>query len=410
MTVSNYPPRRVGIIVRAVGIGLILLPISAEAETPGRTVRELQRQLQERDAIIRDLARRIEEVERRMGERPDTSPPKQPTAGPAAATAPVSTMQPPSAATAAAGANEQPDAAQTAQSTPTSESKPSTPGQVTATEEEAERALERTLTATGALLLEYGQIEIEPSFTYAHRDNEVSVLTPAGFVDFRVRRNEFEEALGVRAGLPLDAQAELRLPYSIVHQQVSFGEEGISRTGSGMGDVSVGLAKTVLREKGWRPDVTARVTWNTPTGQSEDDNVALVSGSGFNQIIGELVALKRQDPLAFVLSGSYQRTFNKKDGVEPGDEYGFVLGAYLATSPETSVNLSLQQTFSNDYQRHGRTVNESGQVQSVLNIGISSILERQMLLNLTAGVGLTDDSPDYTVMLSLPIRFGIPVP
>jgi hypothetical protein len=33
-----------------------------------------------------------------------------------------------------------------------------------------------------------------------------------------------------------------------------------------------------------------------------------------------------------------------------------------------------------------------------------------VLLNLTAGVGLTDDAPDYSVMLSLPIRFGIPVP
>jgi hypothetical protein len=149
------------------------------------------------------------------------------------------------------------------------------------------------------------------------------------------------------------------------------GDQGVSRTGSGVGDFSFGLAKTVLSEKGWRPDVTARLTWNAPTGETEDDTVPLVSGSGFNQISGELVALKRQDQLAFVLSGSYQKTLDKKKGVELGDEYGFVLGAFLATSPETSLNISLQQTFSDDARIHGMVADESNQVQSVLNIGVS---------------------------------------
>jgi hypothetical protein len=111
-----------------------------------------------------------------------------------------------------------------------------------------------------------------------------------------------------------------------------------------------------------------------------------------------------------VLSAAYETTFNKINGTQPGDRLGFSLGAFLATSPETSLNLSLQQTFSDDVRRHGTVVNESDQTQSVLNIGISSILGRQVLFNLLAGVGLTEDAPDYSVMLSLPIRFGIPVP
>lgn len=389
------------VFVWTVGIGLLMLPLSGQAAETGATVRDLQRQLQERDAIIRDLLRRMQNVERRMGDQVDAAP------------APVPPIQAPEPATVApaAPADSEPPAARTAQSAPAPESKPSAPGQVTATEEEAERALERTLTATGALLLSFGQIELEPSFTYTRQESTLgSIFTPSGILQFKVRRNEFEQALGLRAGLPLNSQAELRLPYSIVQQQVSFGDQGNSTTGSGIGDLSVGLANTLLHEKGWRPDVTARVTWNAPTGQSEDDDVVLGSGSGLNQLRGELVALKRQDPLAFVLSASYQKTFNKIDGVEPGDQYGFVLGGVLALSPESSLNLSLQQTFSDDLRRYGKEVNESGQVQSVLNLGISTFLDRQILLNITAGVGLTDDAPDYTVMATLPIRFGFPVP
>ena len=111
-----------------------------------------------------------------------------------------------------------------------------------------------------------------------------------------------------------------------------------------------------------------------------------------------------------MLSAAYETTFNKIKGVEPGDRVGFSLGAFLATSPETSLNLSLNQTFSDDLRRHNRVVNQSDQVQSILNIGISSILGRQVLLNLLAGVGLTEDAPDYSLMVSLPIRLGIPVP
>jgi hypothetical protein len=412
-----------GTLVRAAGIGLMLLPVSvAAAAKPEVTARELQRQLEElkqqleeRDAINRDLLDRVEDLERRVGKHPVTPASTQPDSGRAAVAAPKPAKQSPATASASTKGERATQAAaraaETAQSTPTPESRPSAPGEIKVTEEEAERALERSLTATGALLLPYGQIEIEPSFTYTRADIREQVFTPAGFAQVRVRRNEFGQGLGGRVGLPFAAQAELSLPYNIVQQEISLGgAPGPSRTGSGLGNFSVGLAKTVLRERVWQPDVTARLTWNTPTGEFQDDNVPLASGSGFNRLRGEFVALKRQDPLAFVLSAAYETTFNKIKGVEPGDRLGFSVGAFLATSPETSLNLSLNQTFSDDLRRHNRVVNQSDQVQSILNIGISSILGRQVLLNFLAGVGLTEDAPDYSLMLSLPIRLGIPVP
>jgi hypothetical protein len=280
--ISRRPPRRSAVLVRAVGCGLVLLPVSAEAAAAPdamvrklqRQLQELQRQLEERDAINRDLLHRVEDLERRIGGGLEASAPPQPGRSAAVASKPARQSGDAAASVPAAPARSEPAAVRTAQSTPTPESKPSAPGQVTATEEEAERALERTLTATGALLLSYGQIEVEPSFTYTRREDKLGVFTPFGPLEFKVRRNEFQEALGARVGLPLDAQAELSLPYSIVQEETNVGDQGVSRTGSGVGDFSFGLAKTVLSEKGWRPDVTARLTWNAPTGETEDGHRA----------------------------------------------------------------------------------------------------------------------------------------
>jgi hypothetical protein len=47
----------------------------------------------------------------------------------------------------------------------------------------------------------------------------------------------------------------------------------------------------------------------------------------------------------------------------------------------------------------------SNQLSSTLLFGVSSIVGHRTLLSLAAGVGLTKDAPDYTVYLSLPMRF-----
>src|SRR5262249_4968021 len=73
------------------------------------------------------------------------------------------------------------------------------PGQFEVDEEAAERALERTLTATGALLVPQGYAELQPAFSYTRR--EIPNLVP-----FNVERNEFAASLTGRIGLPWESQ------------------------------------------------------------------------------------------------------------------------------------------------------------------------------------------------------------
>jgi hypothetical protein len=47
-------------------------------------------------------------------------------------------------------------------------------------------------------------------------------------------------------------------------------------------------------------------------------------------------------------------------------------------------------------------------VIGTLNFGASSIIGRGKFLDLTVGMGLTDGAPDYSVGISLAVRFDIP--
>jgi hypothetical protein len=289
------------------------------------------------------------------------------------------------------------------------------PGQVEIDEEAIERALDFTLVEEGALLLPAGRAEFTPSFTYTRRTNDFPVVVDPGGANLlgeqEVRRNEFEFSAGLLVGLPFDSQLELDLPYNLVNQsgvnQVLGTEvEDSSDTGHGWGDFSVGLAKTVLRERNWLPDVVLRVNWNTGTGDRQNSDVPL--GAGFQELTGSVSLIKRQDPLVFVGGGFYQWAYDQEDDIDPGDSYGFSIGTFLAASPNTSLSVVLNQSFGDEVEVAGQRIRGSDTVQSVLALGASAILTRNVLLSGAVGVGLTDDSPDYSVSLSLPIRFNTP--
>ncbi len=334
---------------------------------------DLQEQLQTRDAIIIELQRRLEQLERRLTEEGVLEVEEAPEIEPVA--------------------------------TPR-------PQQGLAVDElSAERALERTLVDEGALLLPAGQAEISPTANYSYRDNDAPFVVDGQVIELRVRRKEFEFGLGLAVGLPFDSQFEVNVPYNLVNQENTIRGGGAALAsedewGHAIGDISLGLAKTVLREDGnWWPDVIVRGIWDTNTGERSDNDVPL-DGS-FNELRGQVVMLKRQDPLAFVGSFSYSYTF-EDDDFQPGQQFGITLGANLALSPETTLTVALNQAFTDDFKFDGDKVDGSNQNASSFDFGGSVIIGPRMLFRLTSNIGLTDDAPDYGLRAGLSYRFNTP--
>jgi hypothetical protein len=395
------------------GIGAVLMTAApafaqlAFAQTAEPTIEALQKQLRARDALIENLVRRVEKLERQArtgipatGNQPATRAVAR--SGPGASSPEPTEVAlhpevgPPLPMTAQAAPPPTP-----APQAPAAASPPA-PGQFEVSEEAAERALERTLVATGNLVVPQGFAEVEPLFSYTRREAPTQIF-------FNVNRNELFPAVDVRVGLPWESQVEMLLPWNFNEQQVTnvtvAPPQSVSnRWGNAVGDLTIGGAKTILHESGWVPGLLGRVSYEIPTGPQFANGVPLVSGQ--DRLSFSLTALRRQDPLVFVGTGGYTKAFTT-NRINPGDQANFTFGAFLATSPETTLRGVLQENFLQNVSVNGVTFRGSDSVQSILSFGASSILGRGALVDLQAGIGLTNTSPKYTVILSSTWRFGV---
>lgn len=277
----------------------------------------------------------------------------------------------------------------------------------------AQRALERTLTQAGALLLPAGTYELTPNFRYIRL--EQTLPFPTTFTDpgsgttglvmasRRLRSNHLTAALDLRAGLPLESQLEVSLPFNHVRaSDVDDFNNANSDNASGMGDISVGLAKTLFREQGFRPDLVGRLIYNAGNGKRQSGMVSF--NGGFRELQAELVALKRQDPLAFTASVFYSKIF-EEDSVKPGDGTGITLGTTLAASPATSLQFAFSQVHRQKVELNRIKIRGSEQTYGVFTLGASSVLSRNTTLVTQFGIGAGNDAPRYTASIRLPITF-----
>lgn len=391
-----------GIIGLAPGVLAVLaayaLPATAQQAGQPRPW-QVERQLEEAAEREKALQQRVERLEQRIDElsrQRNTSPtPVPPSAAQPAPRPQASTTPPP---------------ASPQSGTRTAAARP---GAFDVDEDAAQRALERTLIQSGALLLPRGSISVTPSASYTRveRDNAIiaDIVNPATgatatvLANQRLRRNEFTGRLEVRAGMPMDTQLELALPYQHVRSGNvdSFGSESRAN-GGGFGDLTLGVAKTLTREKGAMPDVIGRLSYNTGTGRRSDGPVGL--SYGYRQLNAEVVALKRQDPLAFFAAASYGHSF-EEDDIKPGNVTNLSIGAALAASPATSLQLGFVQTYRGKQEVNGVRLAGSDETYGTVTLGASSVLSRDVMLIISTGIGLGNDAPRYSFNVALPITF-----
>lgn len=347
-----------------------------ESQTPS-----LLQKLQQRDQVIIELLERVEVLEKELGVQPARSKKR-----------------------------EKPDTDTQTQSQLQTINKDA-PGVVVVDENMAERALERSLTRDGVLLLPSGVFEIEPRFAYARQENSTPsfVMSGGNVISSETERNSdsVTTGLSLRIGLPRDSQLEIGIPYRWRRTEtvtnVNFVPiETSTRSGNGFGDVRITYAKTLLSEDTTYPDVIGRLTWDTDTGEISDNGISL--GGGFHEIQASLSFIKREDPVVFVSGLSYEYTFEENE-IKPGATIAANVGSYIALSPQTSLNLVLALAYDDETKIAGNAIEGSDRVIGTLIVGGSTLISRGTLLNLSVGVGLTDDADDFSITVSLPIRF-----
>jgi hypothetical protein len=358
----------------------LALPVAAHAQPEsGIDVQRLEQELARRDAIIADLLDRVRALE----------------AGRAASGPAADQPQP------AAGSASPDTVSETA----------TTSGDFAVDRLAAERALERSLVQQGARLLDSGRFELTPEFTFSRFEADFPALLLVGG-DSRIgaveqRLSASELGANLRIGLPFDAQLEIGVPYRIVRLQTRTRVGGTlqssdGRTGSGLGDIEVGLAKSIAAQHGWQPQLVGRLVWTTGPGKEFDNAIFL--GGGTSALSGQLTASWRSDPIVFFVSGGYTR-YLSNDVLDRSDGVALSLGGSLAISPETALLLSLDQSYTGAADEDEVQLPRTDRLASILNLSAATIVGRGVLLRVNMGIGLTDDSPGYFVGLTLPVRW-----
>jgi hypothetical protein len=283
-------------------------------------------------------------------------------------------------------------------------------------DEEQLQALSRGLVERGLQLLPKWSVEVSPSVAYSHTQIQglVLVQTPEGIAtvdDQRQRDDLVEGALTARVGLPWRSQFQLIVPIDWRREDSALGDgTTVAHDGAGVGDVQLELSHQFLvEEAGWRPDLIGAVSARLPTGTDpyRTPIAAVATGLGTPQITGRLTALKTLDPLVFYSTLSYSANLPYKEQigeVHIGDDIDWQLGGLLAVSPDTSLSFGFDQQFRFDTRVDGKAIPGGNGVAAVAQFGVDQVLSSRVLLDVTLGVGVTRDAPDYSFMVSIPIR------
>jgi hypothetical protein len=270
---------------------------------------------------------------------------------------------------------------------------------------------------------------IQPGFSYTNAErNRLRLsgfaLLPAiliGRIDsVEIDRDIYQTVFEARYGLHDRIEMSASMPYLWRVESEIFGVEGEETRdvfrGNGIGDLEVSLFAHVFREKGWIPDIILNVRSRAPTGKDpfevDEDEVAM--GSGFWGLTGGMTLTKVVDPVVLFASANYtwnvDRRISDIGHVDPGDSFEYNLGLAFGLNERLALSLSAQQRIIFRTKLDGSKLDLTDLNAAAFFVGTSYVLNRWLSPSLSVGFGMTDDSPDYQLQLSLPIRFPFRLP
>lgn len=286
-----------------------------------------------------------------------------------------------------------------------------------------QEAFEQRLVKEGGMLLSPYDLIYEPSFSYAHSSYDkivvdgftiFPVLVVGDIVSEQVRRDILTNQHSFHLGLPWDMQFDFTLPVGYEQERI-FREDGTtsSKNVSGLGDISLSLSHQLVKSCSFWPDTVVGINWKPATGKdpyavSAAEELAL--GSGFETWGLSATFMTSSDPMVLFagLSTTYTPGEDKQIGhVKPGESYGLSLGMALALNFDTSLSFNYQYRYNVETEINNRPIEGSDLTTSTFSIGLSRSGNFLSAVDIDLAIGLTQDSPDFQLMVSFPFRFSL---
>ncbi len=283
--------------------------------------------------------------------------------------------------------------------------------------------LKTTLTAVDKQysLLKRGSRQLTYNLNYAYigQDKINTDLSSGNATLFSIENDNSHtvtNTLTFDYGLRDNLTASVTLPLVSKYAQTAT-LDGVSNS---IGDITMGARFQPIEAQRDKPSLTLSGNLRLPTGTSPFKVVAgsgLATGSGTAALTGGVNVSKIVDPVALFGSLSLTYSLPAKNlsqvlnasvltQVKPGPSLGIGVGFAYALSYAITTSFSFQEsiaagstlTFQDGTQAKTKT-----QTSGMFNLGMGYRVSPKTTVNTTLGIGLTANSPNLTIDVSLPL-------
>jgi len=286
-----------------------------------------------------------------------------------------------------------------------------------------QKAFEQRLSREGGMLLAPFKLTYEPSISYAHASYDsivvdgftvYPVLVIGDIVSEKVRRDIITNNHSFRLGLPGNMQFDLMVPLGYERKR-SFRDDGThtAHENWGLGDISLALNYQLVNRSSFWPDTVVGVNWKSTSGDDpyNQENAAIPSlGTGFETWGVSMRSTVIADPAVIYggLSATYTPADDKKIGhVRPGESIGVNLGMALSLNLDTSLSFNYSYSYNLETEVNGQKIYGSDQTTSTFGIGLSRAKSDFFATDIDLSIGLTRDATDFQFSVSFPFEFSL---
>jgi hypothetical protein len=274
----------------------------------------------------------------------------------------------------------------------------------------------------GGVLLPPGRLRIEPALSYSVSDRfrivtqglDILDVIFIGSIDSADTRREsllstltfrygVSPRFNIRGTIPYEWRNVNVIPSSTVDDPLRNNRERTERV-SGLGDITMGFSYQLYRSDSRLPNVVGNFNYSLDTGDPG------ATGRGSDQVSGGLTFMTQSDPAVLFGSVNYLHMMDDFEGFRRGDMVGGSLGFSYALNYDLSLSTTVSFLRQIEDSEFAGAADESFTARrtmiSTLSMGVTYALTNRTVVDLSIGMGLTDDAPEFGFTLSLPMVFN----
>ncbi|MBT5049702.1 MAG: helix-turn-helix domain-containing protein [Rhodospirillaceae bacterium] len=246
------------------------------------------------------------------------------------------------------------------------------------------------------VLLAPGEVTIELGQFYSKSDSQQLAAVGGGVGLATIEQETLTTLLLGRVGVGAETELFASTSFRSQDNDVYVGSTKLSEGGRAeIGDINLGVRRTLLHEGPGYPDIIATIDGHIPTGASS------------YAIGGGLALVKSIDPAVLFANANYRHTFSRNfidlARLEPEDSLDISMGYALALNDTLTLSTSVSGVFSSATSFDNATLRQQNSYS--MQVGLTSWLAEGLYIEPSVSFGLSGPGDSVAFSVTMPYTF-----